>query len=56
MCPVMPELPANFRDRVRGEHAGDLGAIREMRSIGDALPAYMQVAFAEMVEDLLGSE
>jgi hypothetical protein len=56
MRPVMPELPANFRERVLAAHAGDLDAIRETRAIGDAIPAHMQVAFAEMVEGLLGSE
>jgi hypothetical protein len=53
MQPTLPPLPFNFASRVRAAYAGDLDAIKEMREIGDAIPAHMQVAFAEMVEAML---
>ena len=56
MMPTMPELPGNFIDRVRLAHAGDLEAIAEMRRIGDQVPAHLQVAFAEMVEQMLARD
>lgn len=49
----MPELPPDFRDRLFAAQAGDLEAIQLMRAIGERVPADLQMAFAEMVHDML---
>jgi hypothetical protein len=49
-----PPLPADFKARVMAARAGDLDAIGEMREIGERIPPHMHVAFAEMVERMLG--
>jgi hypothetical protein len=49
----MPQLPPNFRERVRAAYAGNIEAITEMRAIGEMVPEHLQVAFAEMVEEML---
>ena len=49
-----PVLPPNFRARLIAAQQGDLTAIQEMRGIGDQVPAHMQMAFAEMVQDMTG--
>ena len=53
MPPAFPELPGNFADTVRAAIAGDLASIQEMRRIGDMVPVHLQVAFAELVEQML---
>lgn len=55
MVPVLPELPPNFRDVALSAIAGDIQAIAEMRAIGDMVPAHLQIAFAEMVEEMIDS-
>lgn len=55
MTPTLPPLPHDFVDRVRAAQAGDLESISLMREIGDAVPPHMQMAFQEMVEDMLAT-
>jgi hypothetical protein len=51
--PGLPVLPPDFKARFTAAQQGDLAAIEEMRTIGELVPSHMQLAFAEMVEDML---
>lgn len=50
---AMPELPPDFGSVVRAAMGGNIEAITAMREIGAQVPAHMQIAFGEMIEDLI---